>query len=68
LGTAAQLIEPPQSAARFYARLNKVAGWESLSLGGAAQAVQRSAYPSAYSKHESLATSVVNALTKSTAT
>ena len=63
-GTVAQLMDPSQSAARFYARLNKVTGWQSLSLGGAAQAVQRSAYPSAYTKHEALATSIVNTLTR----
>ena len=68
-GTVAQLMDPSQSAARFYAKLVKVAGWESLSVAGAAQAVQRSAFPSAYAKHATHAQEIVDALTKtSTAT
>jgi murein DD-endopeptidase MepM/ murein hydrolase activator NlpD len=39
-----------------------VPGWQQLALTEAAQAVQRSAYPDAYAKHEPAATALVNAL------
>jgi hypothetical protein len=61
-GTAAQLMDPAQAAARFYARLRKVGNWPSLSVAGAAQAVQRSAYPGAYAKHVDRAQAIVDAL------
>ena len=50
------------ASTKFYEHLVKVRGWEKMSLTAAAQAVQRSAYPDAYAKHESLATEIVNAL------
>ena len=61
-GTVAQLMDPAQSAARFYARLLKVSNWQTLSITGAAQAVQRSAFPSAYAKHVELAQNIVDAM------
>jgi hypothetical protein len=61
-GTVAQLMDPAQSAARFYARLMRVSGWSALSISGAAQAVQRSAFPTAYAKHVDLAERIVEAL------
>jgi hypothetical protein len=61
-GTVAQLMDPAQAAARFYARLVKVDGWQSLSVAGAAQAVQRSAFPGAYAKHADRAQTIVDAL------
>ena len=35
--------------------------WQDMSLTAAAQTVQVSAYPDAYAKHESRATTIVNA-------
>lgn len=61
-GTVAQLMDPSQSSARFYARLKKVSGWESLTIAGAAQAVQRSAYPNAYADDADQAQEILNAL------
>lgn len=61
-GTVEQLMDPSQSAARFYTRLVKVSGWEGLSVGGAAQAVQRSAFPAEYAKHTAHAQEIVDAL------
>jgi hypothetical protein len=61
-GTAAQLMDPAQSSARFYARLTKVDNWPSLSIAGAAQAVQRSAFATAYAKHTDKATDIVDKL------
>ncbi|MEV6596589.1 hypothetical protein AB0M36_06920 [Actinoplanes sp. NPDC051346] len=61
-GTVAQLMNPRYAANAFYERLLKTSDWESESLGDAAQAVQRSAIPGAYAKHEKRATQVVDAL------
>jgi hypothetical protein len=61
-GTVAQLMDPRTSARRFYTALVKVPGWESMSVSQAAQAVQRSAYPGAYTKHVALAQQAVDAL------
>jgi cell wall-associated NlpC family hydrolase len=58
-GTVAELTDPPTSAAKFYDALARVANWESMPLTVAAQAVQRSAFPNAYAKWESLATTLV---------
>lgn len=43
-----------------------VAGWEQMPVTVAAQAVQRSAFPSAYAKHEARAQIIVEALTAGT--
>jgi hypothetical protein len=61
-GTVAQLMDPRTSTGLFYDRLLKVAGWQDMSVAGAAQAVQRSAYPGAYQKHEDIARRAVAAL------
>jgi hypothetical protein len=61
-GTVAQLMDPVYAAGVFLDRLVKVAGWESMSVAAAAQAVQRSAFPGAYQKHQPLAEQVVAAL------
>lgn len=42
-----------------------IAGWQSMSVTDAAQAVQRSAHPDAYAKHESMARAVVMLLQNS---
>ncbi|QLQ35512.2 hypothetical protein H1D33_19250 [Micromonospora robiginosa] len=62
-GTVAQLMRPAYAARAFYTALAEVPGWEDMSVTGAAQAVQVSAFPDAYAKHEDRATSVVAALT-----
>lgn len=51
-GSAEQLKDPSYAAAAFYDRLTKVSNWERLSVTEAAQAVQRSAGPSAYARWE----------------
>lgn len=61
-GTVANLMKPEYQAGKFFAKLKKL-DWESMSLTQAAQAVQISAYPNAYAKHETRATTIVNALT-----
>ena len=61
-GTVGQCMTPAYAATRFYQGLSNVYGWQSLSVAEAAQAVQVSAFPDAYAKHEPLATLIVDAL------
>lgn len=61
-GTRAQVTDPKYAARKFFSRLVKVKGWEDKPLTVAAQTVQRSAFPSAYAKHEGRAESIVKAL------
>jgi Peptidase family M23 len=57
-GTPEQVMDPEYASTRFYRRLVKVAGWMTMPLTEAAQAVQRSAFPDAYAKHEAAATAL----------
>ncbi|HWB36130.1 MAG TPA: M23 family metallopeptidase [Rugosimonospora sp.] len=66
-GTPEQIMDPVYSSRKFYQKLLTVPNWQNLPLTRAAQAVQRSAYPDAYAKHEALATLVVNTLTNGAA-
>jgi cell wall-associated NlpC family hydrolase len=68
-GTPAQVTDPAYAAAAFYGGpdsptpnpgLLDVPGWQQMPPTVAAQAVQRSAYPSAYAKWESSATAWVS--------
>jgi len=61
-GAVAQLMDPAQTAGLFYAALVRVPGWPELSIPAAAQAVQRSASPSAYATQEARAQQVVASL------
>jgi murein DD-endopeptidase MepM/ murein hydrolase activator NlpD len=54
-GTVAQLMDPVYAAEAFYARLVEVPNWQTMPLTRAAQAVQVSAYGSAYARWEPLA-------------
>jgi murein DD-endopeptidase MepM/ murein hydrolase activator NlpD len=60
-GTPEQIMDPEYAATAFYERLLQVEGWQEMPLTLAAQAVQRSAFPDAYAKHEPLALAVVSA-------
>jgi murein DD-endopeptidase MepM/ murein hydrolase activator NlpD len=62
-GSPAEIMDVAHAARSFYTALLKVSGWQAMPLTRAAQAVQRSAYPGAYAKHESDATAVVDAIT-----
>ncbi|MFC4147827.1 hypothetical protein ACFO0M_16340 [Micromonospora mangrovi] len=61
-GSVAELMRPAYAARAFYAALDEVPDWQELSVTDAAQAVQVSAFPDAYAKHEKRATTVVDAL------
>jgi hypothetical protein len=62
-GTVAECMDPVSSARSFYAGLRQVSGWRKLPITVAAQAVQVSAFPNHYAKHERLARKLVKALT-----
>jgi hypothetical protein len=62
-GTVAECMDPVSSARSFYAGLRQVSGWRKLPITVAAQAVQVSAFPNHYAKHERLARTLVKALT-----
>ncbi|MFE2639358.1 C40 family peptidase [Streptomyces scopuliridis] len=61
-GTANEILDPVHSSTMFYEALEKVSGWQSLSVTQAAQAVQRSGFPEAYAKWEPLATALQQAI------
>ncbi|MFJ2158163.1 C40 family peptidase [Streptomyces sp. NPDC087856] len=61
-GTANEILDPVHSATKFYEALEKVSGWQSLSITQAAQAVQRSGFRDAYAKWEPLATALQQAI------
>ncbi|MFF0861411.1 C40 family peptidase [Nonomuraea sp. NPDC003560] len=61
-GTREQILDPRYATSTFYGHLIKVKRWEQLPLTRAAQAVQRSSFPSAYAPWEPLAQRVVDVL------
>ncbi|MEI5521191.1 C40 family peptidase [Streptomyces brasiliscabiei] len=61
-GTANEILDPVHASTKFYEALEKVSGWQSLSVTQAAQAVQRSGFPEAYAKWEPLATALQQAI------
>jgi cell wall-associated NlpC family hydrolase len=68
-GSKAERTDPATSASMFYtggragqAGLLDIAGWSTMSITRAAQAVQVSAYPMAYAKWETLAASLVESV------
>lgn len=62
-GTEEQILDPTYATNRFFDALVKIRGYETMDIAAAAQRVQRSAYPQAYAKHESLARVFASALT-----
>ncbi|WP_433392499.1 peptidase M23 [Micromonospora sp. KLBMP9576] len=63
-GPVGRLMDPEFATRQFLAALAAVPGWQQMRLTDAAQAVQISAYPEHYAKHESPATEVVSACLK----
>ena len=61
-GTANEILDPVHSATKFYEALEKVSGWQSLSITQAAQAVQKSRFREAYAKWEPLAIALQQAI------
>ncbi|MCI4011552.1 hypothetical protein [Brevibacterium sp. ZH18] len=66
-GSLAQVTDPVYASKAFYGvnslcpnpGLLQITGWDTMDPGAAAQAVQRSAYPDAYNKWETLAAQLV---------
>ena len=61
-GTPEEVRDPVYATRTFLQRLLAVPGWETMPVTRAAQIVQRSAFPNAYAKWESLANSLVTDL------
>src|SRR5215475_5796563 len=62
-GTPQQLADPAYQSRKFFEKLLTIPSWQSLPLTVAAQAVQVSAFPDAYAKHEAFASQIVDVLT-----
>jgi cell wall-associated NlpC family hydrolase len=61
-GTPAQVRDPVYASNRFFERLVRVSGWQTIAMWRAAQAVQRSANGQAYAQHQTFATKLAAAL------
>ncbi len=66
-GTPDQIADPRYAAAKFYAALVKVSGWQDLRVADAAQKVQKSAYGNAYQRWADEAQILADAFTGSSA-
>lgn len=62
-GTPEQIMDPAYASTKFFKELFKVKDRDSMPLTAAAQAVQRSAFPDAYAKWQSMAEAIVNGTT-----
>ncbi|NYE95078.1 hypothetical protein FHU41_001299 [Psychromicrobium silvestre] len=62
-GTAEQIMDPVYAINAFFDALIQVPGYQQMTVTAAGQAVQRSAFPEAYSEHESMARAFASALT-----
>jgi peptidoglycan DL-endopeptidase CwlO len=58
-GTPAQVMNTVYATNKFYDTLLKVPGWQAMGHSAAAQAVQRSAFPTAYAKWQGMAEAMV---------
>lgn len=65
-GSRAQVTDPAYAARTFYAHLLRIPSWQDRPLWQAAQAVQRSGFPTAYAKHENAAAEVLGAVAGTT--
>ncbi|MCU1351317.1 MAG: hypothetical protein JWM05_526 [Acidimicrobiales bacterium] len=63
-GTRDQILKPDYAARAFYLGLQRVSGWSTLPVTTAAQRVQRSAAPDAYSRWEPEARVLARVLTR----
>ncbi len=61
-GSAAQVTDPYYATNAFYDALVQVDGYQTMAITKAAQAVQRSAFPDAYSAHEADGRTIASAL------
>nr|WP_203606153.1 C40 family peptidase [Streptomyces sp. SID11385] len=61
-GATSEILDPVHASTKFYEALERVAGWQSLSVTQAAQAVQKSGFPEAYAKWEPLASALQSSI------
>lgn len=61
-GAVDQILDPHYSIRAFYDGLVRVNGYQNMAITDAAQAVQRSAFPTAYAQHEANARALASAL------
>lgn len=61
-GTREEIMNAVYASKKFYSALNSVKGWATMPLTEAAQAVQKSGYPTAYADDEPLATRLQQAI------
>lgn len=61
-GTHSQILNPHHATRAFYSRLTDLDAWQHLPLTEAAQAIQKSATPTAYAHQEPRATKIVRTL------
>ncbi|HEY2205450.1 MAG TPA: C40 family peptidase [Pseudonocardia sp.] len=61
-GSAAEVTDPIHATTTFLDHLRQIPGWQQLPVTDAAQVVQRSAFPDAYSRWEGLAAQLVQML------
>ncbi|MFD2414801.1 C40 family peptidase [Amycolatopsis pigmentata] len=59
-GNPDQIMNPAYAATQFYRHLLAIPGWQNMSVTEAAQAVQHSATPDAYTEHEPVARYLVD--------
>lgn len=62
-GTPQQILDPETATEKFYESLVQVSGYQAIPITQAAQAVQRSAFPDHYAKHETKARTLASAMT-----
>lgn len=67
-GTVEELMTPAISASKFFNKMITIRDWQTRPLTEVAQAVQISAFPDHYAKHEPLAAAIINAITDGTLT
>lgn len=61
-GSVEDAMSPAKSTEMFLDALQRIGGWEDMSIAEAAQAVQRSAHPTLYAQWESMARQLVSDL------
>jgi hypothetical protein len=61
-GTIKSIMNPSESAKKFYRALQQVDGWQNMPITVAAQTVQGSAFPDAYAQHTANAAAVVDSV------
>ncbi|HTC70004.1 MAG TPA: hypothetical protein VK662_10585 [Acidothermaceae bacterium] len=65
-GLKSQILDPVYASGKFFDALVKVRNWQGLTVAAAAQAVQRSAFPDAYTSWQPYGTALAAALTGTT--